>query len=537
MGRATVTDLTTRQRTGRRDVLLLLAIAALVVLYWVMHLQVLEHVPSYGDEGFVAQSARRVWMGQVPYRDFFSGVTPGSFYFYAGLFKLGGANFLTMRIGVLLTCCAILAGTWWVLARCGARTFLPLAMAAGYLAYYAGPYWFVASYHWMALALSLVSLALLLAVEESRRPHLLIFAAGVLATLTAFVLQHRGGLWTIAASLALLTLPGERRWRSLAWFWAGIAAMAVPLTVSFAVAAGWGQLVDNLIMFPLTQYHKMEGHSGVVRQYLAETWKATLSTWGYRQTLTDWLRICAQNLGFVGHLVVHLLPVLGGLALLRLWRRQLLPRFKLVLLAAFFLASYLSALHRLADTTLGFAAPAAVIALILALTLPGLEGLSSQTKRWRTLAVSGWLVLFTIVPVSYAALQGASNKVTTVTAAGPVDSYLVGEAQTIEGVIGYLNEHRRPGEEVFCYPFLPLFYFLLQADNPTPYDVMVYPMNPQAHLDIAQGLLEEKRCRWVISNDAPRESNSFDRYIDEHFVVKRRFKYATILERAETGTK
>src|SRR6185312_9484979 len=42
------------------------------------------------DEGIVLQGAERILRGEVPYRDFFSFYTPGSFYLVAGLFKIFG---------------------------------------------------------------------------------------------------------------------------------------------------------------------------------------------------------------------------------------------------------------------------------------------------------------------------------------------------------------------------------------------------------------------------------------------------------------
>jgi hypothetical protein len=40
------------------------------------------------DEGIILQGAERILRGQVPYRDFFSFFTPGSYYLLALLFKI-----------------------------------------------------------------------------------------------------------------------------------------------------------------------------------------------------------------------------------------------------------------------------------------------------------------------------------------------------------------------------------------------------------------------------------------------------------------
>src|SRR5579864_8311548 len=52
------------------------------------------------DEGIVLQGAERVLHGQVPYRDFFSFYTPGSFYFLALWFRIFGDSFIMARLSV-----------------------------------------------------------------------------------------------------------------------------------------------------------------------------------------------------------------------------------------------------------------------------------------------------------------------------------------------------------------------------------------------------------------------------------------------------
>ena len=49
------------------------------------------------DEGIVLQGAERILHGQVLYRDFFSFLTPGSFYLHALLFKIFGNSFIVPR--------------------------------------------------------------------------------------------------------------------------------------------------------------------------------------------------------------------------------------------------------------------------------------------------------------------------------------------------------------------------------------------------------------------------------------------------------
>src|SRR6185312_10215204 len=52
------------------------------------------------DEGIVLQGADRILRGEVPYRDFFSFYTPGSFYLLATLFKIFGNSFAVARTSI-----------------------------------------------------------------------------------------------------------------------------------------------------------------------------------------------------------------------------------------------------------------------------------------------------------------------------------------------------------------------------------------------------------------------------------------------------
>ena len=77
---------------------------ALGVLIFIVSLLYLflfrRHSGMDPDEGIVLQGADRVLRGEVPYRDFFSFYTPGSFYLVAALFKLFGNSFLVARTSI-----------------------------------------------------------------------------------------------------------------------------------------------------------------------------------------------------------------------------------------------------------------------------------------------------------------------------------------------------------------------------------------------------------------------------------------------------
>ncbi len=508
----------------------LAGVALLAVIFWSIEMDILNPNFSYGDEGLVAESARRIFQGEVPYRDFFNPVTPGSYYFYALLFTLFGPTFFILRVGVILTAVMILAGTWWALQRFGVRRLTPYVMAAAYLAYYAGYSWFLASYHWLVLALCLFSLVYLLTDEEAPAFYGKMAVSGGFAALAAFTMQHKGGLWILAASIALLlTRPGKGL-RALSWFWGGVLIVTLPLVVGFVLIVGWDSLIYDLIEFPLTQYHKMASHHGTILSAILKNWAGTHSTWLFRETFVDWVRIFAWHTGYLGQLVMFLLPILGSLALGALWRSRCLCKHKSAALTAFFIASYFGALHRPSDSTLVFAAPAAVLVIILYLysSDSGVGIVLTKTRKW---LVRCWLAVFVTVVIGYGLLGLLAPRVVTQTPAGPVGSTIVGHAKTIEGTMAFLRPRLQPGEKVFCYTYMAMFYFLLQADNPTPYDLLTYPMNTREQLLHARELLEADRTRWVIWDYLSPEGDPLKDYLARNYEIKARFKYAAIMER------
>src|SRR5216683_3066496 len=98
------------------------------------------------DEGILLQGGQRILDGQIPYRDFFSFYTPGSFYFTALLFKIFGNSIVVAR-GALVFFGASFAAVTYVLAR---RTCSQaIALLVGILvAMTAVPYRFLILHNW-----------------------------------------------------------------------------------------------------------------------------------------------------------------------------------------------------------------------------------------------------------------------------------------------------------------------------------------------------------------------------------------------------
>src|SRR5205823_10573454 len=68
----------------------------------------------------------------------------------------------------------------------------------------------------------------------------------------------------------------------------------------------------------------------------------------------------------------------------------------------------------------------------------------------------------------------------------------------VGGVTSYLREKTAPGEPIFVYPTLPLFYYLADRPNPTRFG-HVYPgaATPAEQLEIVKAL-EANHVRYVV---------------------------------------
>ena len=66
------------------------------------------------------------------------------------------------------------------------------------------------------------------------------------------------------------------------------------------------------------------------------------------------------------------------------------------------------------------------------------------------------------------------------------------------GVVAYLDSHTVPGEEIFSYPYCPIYYFLSATSNPTRYLTLTYNYNPTSEFNSVIDVLEQHQVRYVI---------------------------------------
>ena len=62
----------------------------------------------------------------------------------------------------------------------------------------------------------------------------------------------------------------------------------------------------------------------------------------------------------------------------------------------------------------------------------------------------------------------------------------------------FLVERTAPGEEVFVYPYYPMYYFLANLKNPSRYSILMYQHNTEAQFAEVIESLDRKKVKYVL---------------------------------------
>src|SRR6187401_934625 len=157
---------------------------ALAAWYWLLYF---NRSTNLLDEGSTAAQAMRLVNGELIYRDFFTVVTPGSYYTVAALFRLFGENLMVLRWAALVTGLGILLITLTV----GRHVMVwPFAAAAGLLTTVWG--WFMVTPNFYSLEAALLSLMALACYVHGAPKVRWMVLAGIAAGATVMVKQNVG---------------------------------------------------------------------------------------------------------------------------------------------------------------------------------------------------------------------------------------------------------------------------------------------------------------------------------------------------------
>jgi hypothetical protein len=433
-------------------------------------MRLLLHSPP---EGLLVCGAVRVVHGQVFARDFFEVVGPGTFYWLALFFKLFGVTFVATRICLFVTSLGTGLAMYFLSRRvCGRYQILPCALLAGT---YFGMLWPTISHHVDSNCFALLSVACMTLWQDRRKDGLL-FAAGALAGATTCFLQPKG-LLLLLALLVWLWMLRRRRSTSLSWLGAvtaGYLCVLGLMLVYFWSRHALGDLVYANVVWPSGHYSAVNVvpyAQGIVRDY----WDHFLIA----NSVFHWSIVMAAVL-ITPFFFVAALPALLPALAARYRRNTVRPEIVLYWLCG--CALWLSEIHRKDICHLVFGSP-----LLMILCIYYLEQYRAKVAD----------LALQILAISAACL--AAFNLFLVLSAHPTTTR-VGSVAVFKNIplLSLLEDKVAPGEEIFAYPYCPIYYFLSATTNPTRYGGLVYNFNTPSQFQEVIRVLDQHGIRYVL---------------------------------------
>jgi hypothetical protein len=487
-----------------------LVVLGAALWYWLLYF---HRGTNLLDEGSQAAQALRVMNGEVIYRDFFTVVTPFSYYTVAWLFELFGTGLMVMRWTVLGLGIGIAALT---LASARRVMAWPFAAATALMTTVWG--WFLVApnfYSWEASFLVLVALGCYLRHAQTGG-HWSLAAAGAAAGLAAMTKQNVGAYVTAALLLCIwlsaifdTAFDAKRRLRLTAWFAAGVAVPVLStLAVLFATGAG-PYLYESWVYYPLVKYPPrfsvpFPAFYPLLSDLQLTTIGEVAGAWGrlseaaryevitriviYIPLVTYLLTagivgvlagLCRRShnadLARHGHLVLAI-ALVGFFTLFQAWPRADVTHILFGLQPTFILFAYLwwcawKALARVRGPRLVVQAVALTVTLAPQLTLV-----------WYGYARTDWEYQ------NYVAALQVDRGLGVL--AHPA------EAERINKMTGFIQHNTNPDDPIFVVPWASGFYFLTGRSNPTRSDFVLFE-DPEAYPCIL-ARLEQNPPKYVI---------------------------------------
>ncbi len=468
-----------------------LFVLALVQPLQYLHLTFLEF--SSGDEGMLLAGALRILHGQVPYRDFFFFVAPGSLYLIAGWLHLFGTTLVAARslacvINAFLVLGLALMGRALKLSRASLALLFLSQVALGFVS------WPIVSHHWMVNAAIFLSASCLAFSERGERQGLL-FASGALAGAGGLMLQDEGGYWVLLSILLLLLSGGERRWKKIGLFVAGGLVVVGPLVVYLLAKVPASRILEDILWAPLRLYHDNPRNRVAWGQGWLSSFERLPAVWrtGDAWTFTNDL---GQGIGMAAVFLVFPLAAALLIGRITVWQRlSREDRWPWLVLICMTGTVLLMALHRPSIMSLLFAFPGAFL-----LVLWEWERTRKREPRWPPRLAGVGLALplaFTATAVSlpypYLAPRNSFDFPT-----GRITTEVALSKPSWELLYQFQKRFLQRGQSVFCYDYCSFYSFTLGVVSPTRYDNFDIGRFAPAMVHDLLGELEANPPDWVL---------------------------------------
>lgn len=447
------------------DAIIPLGILLFSLAYFAIPLRYCSFEP---DEGILLQGAERVLHGQLPYRDFFTFYTPGSFYLLALVFRVLGDSFAIARssLAVAGAMCSVVT---YLLARRSCGLGISLMMAV--LATVSGTgFRFLVLHNWYSTLFCCLALYAAVRFVESSKWYWA--AASSFSASLVFLLEQSKG-----AGLCIGLVAG---------FWILLAAGAIRLDKSAGIGAGLGfslPLIATLACFeihqtakvmvlswlwPLNHYTRanhvpygFQNWSDATRSAIFQNgplWARAIKVFAVSPNFVT----PALPLAAVGLLIFFAAKIFRG--------RTGVERLSCYVLVCSVVCGFLISVIISRADILHFIYLAPIDYVVLAWIL-GASDFKSRILRVARPYLTGYVAL-SFALLGFAVLLTANHaKVRMQTRRGVI----VTSQQ--DPIIPYVDDQVASGGKLLVYPYLPIYNYLTATISPSRYDYFQPGMN------------------------------------------------------------
>ena len=429
------------------------------------------------DYGVFLNGADLLNHGAIPSRDFVEPQGPGSFVWLALFFRLFGTTLATAR--AVLTATGVGTG---LLAFYLSRTLGATGLfGALFVVVISVPLLPINSPHYDSNLFALAALAVFLAAwneaakGEPPASWKLVLAA-VLCGLTTWMIQQKGYCLAVALLISLLWLMRRKAFRPAMIFAGCFAVVALSPFVFFTAVHALPDVLFANYLWPLRSYSELNQSP-----YGFPAWR------DFRWSIE---RHANHPIGWIGDfaftfaipfLLVALLPLLLPLA-----ARLSGPRWFTAPILPYWLAAYALWIAELQRIDIGHLRNGVVIMVVLFFSI-----CEVGTNKYLRRAGFGFAISLVFAgAINFRMSLENDRKQETRRGAIYVEED--------EPLLGFLDTHTHAGDEVFVYPYQPIYYFFEQLKNPTRYSYLLYHLQSNAQFAEAVGDLDRKKVRYVI---------------------------------------
>ena len=303
------------------------------------------------------------------------------------------------------------------------------------------------------------------------------------AALAAFSLQDQGGYFIIfTAVLYIPALPGQARKDAVIGCLSGLSSVALLFSAWLLPTAGIGNLVNDLLVFPLTSYHNIEGH----KFDLLSGWRSVMPLFtegGFGKA-----PLYLGSMTLIAFFLM-LVPVISFASLSYGKIRKLASSPSIAVAASLAISAFLTALHRWSFTNLVWALPGLLPAMFLLWKAP-------RAKRFFSATAIVIVAAATVFSVSFYRAAAPERLVTIASSAGSLRAFNSGEVQDLLGLLDHIERFKKPGDTLFCSGFHSLINIFTLMKNPTPFDSFLV-FNTERQYQRLFSELGSERITWI----------------------------------------